>query len=214
MAGYSLPSAITFTGLTQALISYINIFPWWEVMKSIRTGEVASDLTRPVDFFWYWAAQDVGRALGNLLYRGLPILGLFALVYGITFPQRWEQWAALVVSMRLALFLSFCWRFLVNLAAFWMQDATGLGRAAWTLTVFLSGFLMPLAFLPTWLTTWMHLTPFPAMITTPVEIYLGLITGRGLWAALATQVAWSLILYVVVRFTLSAGVKKLVIQGG
>lgn len=214
VAGYSLPAAITFTGLTQALISYINIFPWWDVMKSIRTGEVASDLSRPIDFFWYWAAQDVGRALGNLLFRGLPIMGLYALFYHITVPQRLEQWAALVASLGLALFISFCWRFLVNLAAFWTQDATGLGRVAWTLTVFFSGFLMPLAFLPSWLTTLTHLTPFPAMMATPAEIYLGLTTGRGLLTALVTQAAWAVIFYIVIRFTLAAGVKKLVIQGG
>lgn len=214
VAGYSLPAAITFTGLTQTLISYINIFPWWDVMKSIRTGEVASDLARPIDYFWYWAAQDVGRALGNLLFRGLPIMVLYALFYRITAPENLVQWAALTASLALALFISFCWRFLVNLAAFWMQDAAGLGRAAWTLALFLSGFLMPLAFLPAWMTTLMRLTPFPAMITTPVEIYLGLVNGRGMFTALVTQAAWGLILYVIARFTLAAGVKKLVIQGG
>ena len=73
VAGYSIRDAITYTGLTQALIAYIALWGWWDLMRSIRTGEVASDLSRPLDFFWYWCAQDVGRAAAQLLVRGLPI---------------------------------------------------------------------------------------------------------------------------------------------
>ena len=70
VAGYSVQDAITYTGLTQALIAYIALWGWWDLMRSIRTGEVASDLSRPLDFFWYWCAQDFGRAAAQLLVRG------------------------------------------------------------------------------------------------------------------------------------------------
>src|SRR5690242_3579313 len=73
VAGYTLRDAITFTGLTQALMSFVAIFGTWELITSIRTGEIAADLVRPTDLFWYSAAQDVGRALGQLVFRGLPI---------------------------------------------------------------------------------------------------------------------------------------------
>ena len=72
---HSIRDAVTYTGLTQALIAYIAIWGWWDLIRSIRTGDVATDLSRPHDFYWYWAAQDVGRALAQLLLRGLPMLG-------------------------------------------------------------------------------------------------------------------------------------------
>ena len=59
----SNPLAVTFTGLTQALLSFVALFPWFDVLRTIRTGEVAIDLARPVDFYGYWWAQDAGRAL-------------------------------------------------------------------------------------------------------------------------------------------------------
>ena len=43
VAGYSAQDAVTFTGLAQALLAYVAIFSWWDMMQSIRLGEVASD---------------------------------------------------------------------------------------------------------------------------------------------------------------------------
>ncbi|MBI3962355.1 MAG: ABC-2 family transporter protein [Deinococcus sp.] len=214
VAGYSVQAAITYTGLTQALLSYVAIFGWWELIRTIRSGEVAADLSRPLDFFWYWWAQDLGRAAGQLLWRGLPIMLLYALAYQIALPPTALHWLALFISLLLGLMISFTWRFLVSLSAFWAQDAIGIGRLAWTIAMFLSGFLMPVAFFPPWLNTLMHLTPFPAMISTSMEIYLGLISKPALPAALAIQLLWAIILYWLCRLALAAGVRKLVIQGG
>jgi ABC-2 type transport system permease protein len=214
VAGYSLPAAITYTGLTQALLSFLMLFGWWDLMRTIRTGDVASDLSRPFDFFGYWWAQDCGRAMGYLILRGLPIMILYAAVYRLALPPTPIHWAAAMVSISLALFISFCYRFIVNLAAFWTQDAMGIGRAAWMVSVFLSGFLMPIAFLPPWFGFVIRLTPFAYMVNTPVEIFLGIVNGPALWAALGAQAFWCVALYALARLVLGAGVNKLVIQGG
>lgn len=214
VAGYSLKAAITYTGLTQALISFLMLFGWWDLMRTIRAGDVASDLSRPFDFFGYWWAQDCGRAIGHLILRGLPIMILYAIFYRIALPPGPIHGVAVVFSMVLALFISFCYRFIVNLAAFWTQDAIGIGRAAWMVSVFLSGFLMPVAFLPPWFGFVIRLLPFAYMINTPVEIYLGIADGAGVWAALGAQLGWCVALYILARLMLAAGVQKLVIQGG
>jgi ABC-2 type transport system permease protein len=44
VAGISIQGAITYTGLTQAIIAYLAIFGWWDLMQSVNTGEVAADL--------------------------------------------------------------------------------------------------------------------------------------------------------------------------
>ncbi|MGH2524768.1 MAG: ABC-2 family transporter protein, partial [Anaerolineales bacterium] len=92
VAGYSVREAVTYTGLTQALIAYIAIWGWWDMIRSIRTGEVASDLSRPVDYYSYWCAQDVGRGAALLLWRGLPIMALYAFAYQITLPPTALHW--------------------------------------------------------------------------------------------------------------------------
>ncbi|MEP7199658.1 MAG: ABC-2 family transporter protein, partial [Chloroflexota bacterium] len=87
-------------------------------------------------------------------------------------------------------------------------------RAAQSLVTFLSGFLMPVAFMPSWAITVMRLTPFPSMVNTPVEIYLGLVNGADLLNALLEQLLWVVVMVAVCRIVLAAGVKRLVIQGG
>lgn len=214
VAGYSVQDAITYTGVTQALLSYVSIFGWWEVMRSVRSGEIATDLSRPVDYFAYWFARDAGRAFAQLALRGLPILALYALTYLISLPPTPLHAAATAVSLMLALAVSFSFRFLVNLTAFWTPDATGIGRLCWTANSALSGMIYPLALLPSWLAQVLRALPFAGIINTPTEVYLGIVSGPSLVGALALQAFWAAALIAACRLTLAAGVRRLVVQGG
>jgi ABC-2 type transport system permease protein len=214
VAGYTVHDAVTFTGLSQALLAYVAIFGWWDLMRGIKSGEIATDLLRPMDYFWYWWAQDVGRAAAQLLTRGLPILVLYALAYRITLPPTLWHVLALPASLALGLLISFAWRFLVSLTAFWVQDAVGVGRLAWTISMFMSGFLMPLALFPDWVQAILRATPFPGMVTSPIEIYLGIVPAHGLPAALALQAGWAVTMVVVCQVTLRVAIRRLVILGG
>ncbi len=214
VAGVSLQEAITFTGLTQAVIAYLHLFGWWEVMLAVYNGDIASDMLKPFDYITFWLAQDVGRAIAHLLVRGVTILAAYALFFPITWPRTLWQWATLVVALTLSLLVSFAWRFLINLAAFWTPDARGIGRVGFGLSWFLSGFLMPLRFFPDWFVRLCNLTPFPSMVNTVTEVYLGVITGPALINALGRQLLWAIILFVACRLVMRAGVRRLVIQGG
>lgn len=213
-AGYSLQDAITYTALSQAFLSFMFMFGWWDLIRAIKSGEVSTTLIRPVDLFGWWWWQDVGRAIVQVLWRGLPIVLIFAVLYGLSLPPTLGHWLALPVSMTLGLLTSFAWRYLVSLTAFWTQDAIGIGRLAWGVSNLLSGFLVPVAFFPDWLATLARLTPFPTMVNTPVEVFLGLVDGPALWQALAAQVFWAAATIALCHLVQSAGLRKLVIHGG
>ncbi|HRW04190.1 MAG TPA: ABC-2 family transporter protein [Caldilineaceae bacterium] len=214
VAGIDLQAAITYTGLAQAVIAYLSIFGWYDLMRSVNSGEVAADLLKPLSYFRYWLAVDLGRALVAFLLRGVTVMAVYALVFAITVPHSLLQWLALVAALVLGWLLSFAWRFLVNLAAFWSPNALGIGRFAFGIAWVLSGFFMPLRFFPTWAQTLCHLTPFPSMVNTTIEIYLGLLSGWGMVWALVVQCLWIGLLIAICHITLQAGVRRLVIQGG
>lgn len=214
VAGISLAAAVTYTGLSQASIGFLSLFSWYEVMESVYSGSISSDLLKPMSYLSFWLAQDLGRAIAALLMRGLPMMAVYALLFDIALPHSGIQWLALAVTLTLSWLVSFWWRFLVNLAAFWMPNALGVGRLAFTLSWFLSGFLMPLRFYPAWVVRLCNLTPFPSMINTIVEVYLGVLTGPAMARALLGQLLWIVILLSAARLVLRAGVHKLVIQGG
>jgi ABC-2 type transport system permease protein len=214
VAGISLQDAITYTALTQALIAYLMLFGWYDLMNTVYSGEVATDLLKPFNYFSFWLAQDLGRAVAAMLLRGVPIMVLYAFVVQITMPTTAWQWFVLSFSLLLSWLVSFAWRFLVNLSAFWTPNARGVGRFAFGLVWVLSGFYMPLRYFPDWFQTLCQLTPFPAMVNTSVEIYLGLLAGVALAQALALQALWATVLILACQALLRVGIRSLVIQGG
>jgi ABC-2 type transport system permease protein len=210
----SIQEAITYTALSQAVIAYLSIFGWWDVMESVSSGEVAADMLRPMSYLRFWMASDLGRALVNMVTRGATILLLYSIFVELTLPDRLWQWLAFFVALVLSWFVSFCWRFLVNLAAFWSPNARGFGRFGFGIIWVLSGFFMPLNLYPDWFRTFCEWTPFPAMVSTPLQIFLGLIDGPAMLAAMLNQILWGVALLAICQLVLNRGVRRLVIQGG
>ena len=48
----------------------VQLWGWWDVEATIRSGDVVTDLARPFSFLGYWLARDLGRAAYFLLFRG------------------------------------------------------------------------------------------------------------------------------------------------
>jgi ABC-2 type transport system permease protein len=214
VAGLSLADAVTYTGISQAAIACLSFFGWSEVMQSVYSGDIASDLLKPMGYFTFWLAKDLGRAVASFLVRGLTLMVAYALFYDITMPRSGGQWLAVVVTLMLSMLVSFSWRFLINLTAFWTPDARGVIRFVFVFSWFLSGFLMPLRLFPDWFARVCHLTPFPSMINTLVEVYLGVLTGSALFQAMGMQLLWIVLLFATGQLVLRVGVHRLVIQGG
>jgi len=214
VGGYTVRDAVTYTGLGQAMIGWVALWGWWDLLLQIKTGDVASDLQRPIPFFWYWCAQDFGRAAAQLFLRGLPMMLIYLVAYPITLPASAGQALAFLVSMLMGWFISFCWRFIYSLAGFWSPDAQGIGRMGSTLAIFASGFLMPIGFLPPAVQTALNFTPFPSFVMTPISIWVNALTGPALAGALAAQVFWCAAMALLAHLILASGIKRLVIQGG
>ena len=214
VSGYTVTSIITYTGLSQALIAYLMLFGWYDLMDGVHTGEISTQLLKPLSLFRYWLAHDLGRAIAHLFLRGVSIMLIYELMFDLTYPKDLGQWLALLVSLFFAWWLSMVWRFLVNLAAFWSPNAQGFGRLLFFAANFFSGFMMPLGLFPDWLQTLCYLTPFPYMINVVIEIYLNIITGSELVFLLALQLIWILGLSLISQFILTMGIRKLAIAGG
>jgi viologen exporter family transport system permease protein len=211
---YSLEGILTYTGLTQAVIAYLSLFGWYDLMNSIYTGEVSSDLLKPISLFRLWMARDLGRAIVALFLRGVIFMLIYELIFDLTYPESLIQWLAFAAAVCLSWLVSFSWRFLINLSAFWSPDSRGIIRFFFVASWFLSGFLMPLRFFPPWVERLAALTPFPQMINTVVEVYLGVVKGPELVNALLLQAVWAMILIAGGQLVLNRGLRRLAILGG
>jgi ABC-2 type transport system permease protein len=214
VGAYDATDAVTYVWLAQGMLMTIYIWGWWEVALRVRSGDVATDLQRPVDFQLLWLAQDLGRALYHALYRGVPPFLVGALVFDVLVPRSVLTWLAFLVSVALAVCARFGFRFLVNLGAFWLLDYRGVGMLAVIVMTLFSGMYIPLAFFPDTLEVVAWALPFAAMIQAPVEVFLGHVEGWTLAGLLALQTGWTLVLLGVGRAVFAAGTRKLVLQGG
>ena len=214
VAGITQQQAITYTALTQGVIAYLSLFGWYDLMNSVHSGEVANDLLKPMDFFQFWMARDLGRALVQFLLRGITIMAAYAVVFDLVYPTTAVQWLAVIMAVILSWMVSFAYRFLINLPAFWTPNALGIVRFFFIIAWFFSGFLMPLEFYPDWVIQLAHLTPFPSMLDTVMQIFIGTLVGWQAVAAILVQVGWFVGLVILGQLVLKAAVKRLVILGG
>src|SRR3954453_2483319 len=213
VGGYDAADTVTYVWLAQALIMTVYIFGWQELALRIRDGSIATDLARPLDPQRYWLPFDLGRAPHHLLFRGfLPFL-VGALVFRLHYPTATDA-AAFLLSVALAVIVSLGFRFLYNVAAFWLVDIRGVMMVALTLSLFLSGMVLPLAFFPDWLRNVAHALPFASIMQAPIDIWLGKHHGLELAGVLVLQAFWAVVLLGLGRLALRGGAKRLVIQGG
>jgi ABC-2 type transport system permease protein len=214
IGSYDARDAVTYVWVAQGMLMTIYIWGWYEVALRVQSGDVATDLQRPLDLQAYWLAQDLGRAAYHAVFRGIPPFLVGALAFDVLVPRDPRVWLAFVVSVVLAVVVSFAFRFLFNLAAFWLLDYRGVGMLAITASTFFSGQIVPLAFFPHWLEVLAWGLPFASMVQAPIEVFLGHAEGVELAGLLALQTFWAAALLLLGRVVLAAGLRKLVIQGG
>jgi ABC-2 type transport system permease protein len=214
VAGYTLEDALLFTFASEAMAPLVELWAWWRIAETVQTGQIATDLSRPFDYQLYWLAQDLGRAAFQLLARSLPQFLAGALFFNLAMPSDPWIWLALIPSLFLAVVVSFGWRFILNLTAFWLTDHRGVAGIAILAAMVLSGFLVPVAMFPDAVRVAVYLMPFASMVAIPIDIFLGKLRGLDLVGALALQSFWAIVGLWLGRLVLAAGLRKLVVQGG
>ncbi len=127
--GYDLNDAMRYVWLVQSMVMIVLTFGWYDLMLTIRSGEVVSDLSKPCDFYWYWFSREIGRSCYYLLYRGLPTYLAGMLLFRFGAPLTWQLWPLFLLSLSLGAMTGIAYRVLFNIAAFWLLEARAIGYA-------------------------------------------------------------------------------------
>lgn len=215
--GYDAVDAVTYVWIGQALLMTVALWGGGstdDLGERIRSGDIAIDLYRPVGLIGWYLAADLGRAAYHFLTRGLAPMVVAAMLFEIRFPGSIVAAAAFLVSVVLAIVVSFGVRFLLASSGFWLLDTFGPRALGASLAVFFSGLMLPLAIFPGWLGTLAHALPWAAYLNTPAEIWLGQTSGWSILGALGLQVLWALALLGACALALRAATRKVVVQGG
>lgn len=214
VAGFTATETITYVFLAQGFLMMTGAFGDREVSERIRSGDIATDLYRPVDLQFWWMAHDFGKSCYFALARGLPPFVVGTAVFGLPLPGDRFLLAAFAASTFLAINLAFTVRFIANLTGFWLLETRGVITLLAIMQSLFAGHIVPLYFMPEPLQTLARLSPFAGMTALPVELLLGAHRGWDLVAVFAHQVLWLAALLAVGRLVLGRARRKVVIQGG
>jgi ABC-2 type transport system permease protein len=118
------------------------------------------------------------------------------------------------LSAALACVVAFAVNFCVQLIGFWILDARGAEQLCVAVTMFFSGFIVPVTLFPSWLDAVARALPFVAILQVPGEVFLGEHHGTELLGVLALQAAWAVTLLAIGRHLLGRATHRVVVHGG
>lgn len=208
----------SYVWLRQAFLALLNSWSYDnELFEMISGGNIAYELTRPVDLYYFWLARILSTRVSRAVLRCMPILLVAAFLpspYGLILPPSLTQGVFFVITLTLASFCVCAFSMLVYIACFYTIHAQGVRLAASTFADFLSGGSIPVLFMPATLRTFAEYSPFGAMENLPFRIYSGNIAGAEMLKFVVLQLAWCLLLFLIGKTWLSSALKRVVIQGG
>lgn len=180
------------------------------IAGSVRSGQIAVELARPMGFFSYRMAFEYGAQLYNLLFRGIPVGVGLALFASPHLPKSAATWLWTLISVAAGGYISICMAYLVGISSFWTNEIRTASWMLYSLQTALGGLSMPLEVLPRPLEVAAKCSPFAHLCYFPARIYLGLSGPESIWAALA----WAVVLTFVTHQVTDCARRRLEVQGG
>ncbi len=214
--GYDLNKILTYIVVSQTLLTFTFTLRVARIIEEkVRTGEVVTDLMKPVDFQLMILATAAGTSSHTALFNMLPKFLLFYGAFGLSLPLSLFSLFLFIISVVLGYVILFSIEFIIGIFAFWLVEIRGIYfLVIWGLSMLFSGYFLPLEFYPAFLAKVAAVLPFRAIIYLPTAIYTGQLIGKGLVTALLIQLIWVVILVGIGRLAYRVAFRKLVIQGG
>ena len=213
-SGYTIQDALRYIWVVQALIMVVVPFGWTDLMLTIRSGDVVSDLSKPCDFYWYWFSRELGHDAFYVIFRTIPIYLGGMLFFDLGLPGTWVAWLGAGIFLLIGSALGIAFRFLYNIVAFWIIEARAMVTMGQVIAAFFSGSYIPIAFMPFWLKGIVVWLPFNGMMNVTATVFTGKLEGSAVIFELVRQIGWLLILTLSARGIATLAARRVVIQGG
>lgn len=176
--------------------------------QDIKDGNLAHYLLKPFSYYTF-------KFLFELPYRiiqggfGFIIIFLFSLFIGkIVITNSVSVLLLSIVIALLAFIISFTFKMLMSMSAFWIVESKGLFEAIAANVLILSGGLMPIDLYPSWLSTIASSLPFSYVVYYPIIAFEGKLSEIELLKVIVVQFVWVVILYFMYQKAWSAGIRK------
>lgn len=184
------------------------------LQDKVHDGSITNESLKPVNFVFRMLSENAGEGMFKILFHFLPALVFTMLYTSLCPPKSFLNFMVMIISVILGYLILWLISFIIQTWSFWLFSVWGIITIKNVFVNVLSGALLPLWFMPSVLRKVISFTPFESIYFTPVQIYLGEISGMELLAEMGIQVLWIVILGFIAGAFWKRGIKKLVVQGG
>ncbi|MDX2972174.1 ABC transporter permease [Kribbella solani] len=213
VAGVGRSTAISYAVLAASIQAVIMPWQFSSLPQRIIRGQIGVDMMRPQSII----SQNLVQAIGTMVGR-LPI-GAAAVIAGLVLggvqpPSSLLDCVAWAASTTLGIANIMTINLLVSMSGFWTLEIGGVLILYRFATAFLSGALIPLWFMPSWLKPIISWLPFQAQIYAPLSIWFGTRKGVDILSTLALQFGWVIVLAFLLKVVWRRAIHKVVVLGG
>ncbi len=200
--------------ITLLLVNHLT-FTWiMQVFQfRIQFGQLSYELLRPVHPIHADITDNFAYKIVQMTVM-LPALVIMILVFD---PQFGFTPATIAMAIPV-LVLAFAVRFLLEwslaLAAFWTTRTVAINNTYFSVTMFLSGRIAPIALLPAWLQDTAQVLPFYYVIAFPVEIINGNVTGIEIVYGVGMLLGWLVIAWLGMHLLWQRAIRTFSAVGG
>ena len=182
------------------------------ISDEVKDGSIAYTLVRPYNYLVYHFANGLGETAVKMLL--VFLLGAPVALYFAGLPTVNVAHLPLVLLiMGLGLTIDFCIASMIGLMAFVMEDTFSLRLIYQKLIFILGGLLIPVDFLPGWLQRIARVLPFNLTTYAPAKLFVAF-TWAQFWQILLLQMAWLLILGLLLFAQYRWATQRLAVNGG
>lgn len=210
IAGLTMPETLWYVICAEAIIMSKPRLSA-TIAESIKDGSVAYLLNKPYNFLLYHISVALGDALSRILFNALAGGAVVWLMVGPPPDLRGLPFVALAVLLGWT--IDSCLTAMIGLTAFVTEDVAAFDWIYSKFVLVLGGVLLPLDLFPDWLRTITQALPFAYAVYGPARLFVSPEPGRFV-ALIAGQVAWIVVLFLVLALLYRRGLARLSINGG
>lgn len=207
--GYNQSQILTYILLSSIVGSIVFSTKTQDIGEEINSGDLSNLLIKPINVFSYWMSRDVGDKLLNIIFS----IGEVILLVVLFKPPLYFQFNPLFLGLFLlgiifSLGIYFLISILIGFFGFWTPDVWGPRFLFFIFLEFFAGSLFPLDILPSAIFSILELLPFNYLLFFPVKLYLGQLETFGIIKGFIISGVWIIVLYSLVSYVWSKGLKN------
>lgn len=212
--GYSQQMMLTYVLGISLLSSIVLATRSQSIAIDINEGNLSNYLLRPMSFFKFHFARDIGDKLMNFMFSVIELSLLFYLLRPPLFVQTDIVYLTFfIASVILASVLYFYFSILFGFFGFWSNEVWGPRFIFYQLLTFFAGGLFPLDILPEGVFKAIEYLPFTYLLYFPIKTYMGDVSLLTVLKGLVITSLWIVVMYCFTQFIWRKGLKSYTAHG-